>query len=141
MRGAGGAAGQNEVLEPVQGFVQLVDPLFELLGVLGLDLGYWHVDFFWLGHGDFGAEHEQAVLDFLEPVIQRVSKFAGASDADDAVEFVDFAVGLQAQVVLGYAADAEELGGAFVAGFCVDLGQLSLLPGPLPNPPPQGERE
>ena len=74
-----------------------------------------------IGRGEMAADAEEVALDGLEQRILEVDRRGGAREPDDGVEFVDVAIGGDANVVLGDASAAEEGSGTRVAGFRVDL--------------------
>ena len=74
-----------------------------------------------VGRGEQRADGEQVALDGHEHLVDARHRLDGARDAEDGVELVDVAVGLDARIVLRDAAAAEEPRVAGVAGLRVDL--------------------
>jgi len=71
--------------------------------------------------GEQSANAEQIALHRNEDFINARHRLDGASHAEDGIELVDVAVGLNAGVVFLNPAAAEEAGVAGVACFCIDL--------------------
>jgi hypothetical protein len=119
------AAGEDEAVEGLQLLVEAVDPGLEGgdglvvdAGADGLALRDALLD---VRGGELAADVEEGGLDGGEPASEVVVLDGGGGDAEDGVELVDGAVGLEAGVVLGDAGAAEEAGFAGVAGAGVDL--------------------
>jgi hypothetical protein len=123
--GGGVTAGEDEELERRQLFIEGVDPAFEgcdiVIGDAGADVLAALKALFDVGGGEFAAEIEEVGLDDGEPASEVVVFEDGGGDAEERVEFIDGAVGLDADVVFGDARSTEEAGLSFVAGAGVDL--------------------
>ena len=70
--------------------------------------------------GQEGADREEVPLHWREHFVDAWHHLHGAGHAEHGIEFVDVAVCLDAQVVLGHAASAEKARAAVVTGLGVD---------------------
>ena len=125
LSGGGIAAGEDEALERLDFFIEGVDPTLEcgdvFVGDAGAD-GLVALDALLdVGGGEFAADVEEVGLDDGEPAREVFVFGYGGGDAEERVEFVDGAVGLDADVVFGDARSTEEAGLSIVAGAGVDL--------------------
>ena len=114
--GGARAAGQDEILERWQRFVEAIEFAFEPADALGMH----HVR---AGNADLAAEVEQVVLHVDQQRAHVVGQFLAEDETDQRVGFVDVAQRLDTQAVLGDALAIAEAGGAGVAGAGVDLGK------------------
>jgi hypothetical protein len=116
------AAGQHERAQRLQLRLGLVDPALQLRGVRH-DAGERSAAAF---GSEVGADLEQGVLDRLQAAVEVWDQGLAAQQAEERVQLVDGAVGLDARMFLGDAAVAEQAGLTVVAGARVDghLGRL-----------------
>lgn len=98
-----------------------VDVLFEEGDFGGADAFDFGGVFGIVGGGEVGTESEELALELCEKLMQVGVAAIGIGQAEVAVEFVDGAVGFDAQVIFGYAAAVEQGGLAAVSGFGVYL--------------------
>lgn len=108
------AARQDEFLERRQFVVEVVERGFETFDVLG---GNRYVT----RQAEFAAEVEEFVLDGRERLAHIIRQVLREQHAERAVEFIERAVGFDAQVVFRHARAIAESGGAGVAGAGVNL--------------------
>ena len=119
----GGAAGEYEVAQRGEGGVELVDAAFESFYLFGVDAaGFAQGGVGGIG-GEVRADGEETVL-YVEEQVGVVGYMVGqegAQQSDVGIQFVDGAVGFEAQVLFGYAFSAYERGLAVVAGAGVEV--------------------
>ena len=119
----GGSSRQDEVAQRGQGVVEPVDALFESCHLFGVDAaGFAQGGVGGIG-GEVRADGEESVLDVEQQVgvVGHIVGQEGAQQPDVGVQFVDGAVGFEANVLFGYAFSAYERGLSVVAGAGVDV--------------------
>lgn len=102
-------AGEDEIPERLQMPVNLIDVLFEAMGITRLDSLN--------GGGDdigrsrkVGAESKQVGLDFGENLVDFAGSVKRSADTNDAVQFIDGSVGFDADIGFGNVAPAKKRG-------------------------------
>src|SRR5690606_2327666 len=108
------AAGQDEILQRRQGFVVVVQPLFQARDVGVGDGGM-------AGDAQLAAQVEQLVLHRNQQVADVVGQLRGQQQANGRIGLVDGAIGADAVGVLGDPAAVAQPGGSVVAGAGIDL--------------------
>ena len=108
------AAGQDEFLQGFKPAVQFVKDRFQEHHPVGRDDQL-------SGQAQFTTDIEQAVLDRRQGGLIRLRQLVYQQLPDQAVEFIDAANGLDAQVILGDAAAVTQAGGAVIPGTRVDF--------------------
>ena len=109
------AARQDELLERRQPFIERVERLFERKHLCGIDRAV-------AGNAKLAAEVEELVLHRRQELahVRRQSRHR-KDHADCAVRLVDATIGLDARIVLRYAAAVAEAGRAVIARARIDL--------------------
>ena len=116
------AAREDEVLQGGEALVARVDEAFEaLVGRCGEAHDIGLVGLVGEGGGEVGAQDKELGLEVCQDGAQGGVGGGGGGEAEDGVELVHGAVGVDAQRGLADALAAEEARGAVVAGAGVDL--------------------
>jgi hypothetical protein len=116
------SARNDEGLERLQLLLAFVDRVLEVPNppLVDVSLGQVAVHFLEVGSGEQSTDAEEIALHRDENLIDARHGLDGASHAEDGVELVDVAVGLDARIVFLNSAAAEQAGVAGVAGFRVN---------------------